>query len=215
MANLGWLHKFSSNENVDRFLLTSEYKYLNALDFDIKDKYKICKGYNGTRYIVTEKGDIYHYIPQYELIKKIKQFTVKGYKRVEVSMETGERIQLQVHRIVASLFIPNPKNKPEVNHKNRNKIDNCVENLEWVTKSENELHKWRTQGGMKEETKQKISAANSGKNSYKAKKVECIETGQIWDTAKEASLSIGMSKNRVSQVCKTGNAIKGMHFRYI
>ena len=130
-------------------------------------------------------------------------------------METGERIQLQVHRIVASLFIPNPKNKPEVNHKNLNKSDNCVENREWVTKSENELHKWNKYGGMSESTKRKIGDAHRGKNSYNAKKVECVETGQIWDTAKEASLSIGMSKNRVSQVCKTGGAIKGKHFHYI
>lgn len=52
----------------------------------------------------------------------------------------GARSDFQVHRLVATAFIPNPENKPEVNHKNGKKNQNDVVNLEWVTTLENMQH---------------------------------------------------------------------------
>ena len=62
-----------------------------------------------------------------------------GYIRVHCSNGSVVTKKL-VHRMVAEAFIPNPENKPCVNHKNGDKTDNRVSNLEWVTHSENHLH---------------------------------------------------------------------------
>ena len=215
LLKVGWTQRFSSDENLDKYFLFRDLQYKHISNFDINDNYKVCKGYKDTRYIVTDKGLVLHYIPKYDIIKEVRTWDCKGYRRIGLVTELGNSIQLFVHRLVAWLFLPNPENKEEVNHKNRNKSDNRVENLEWVTKSENELHKWRTQGSMKESTKQKIREANRGGKSWRAKKVKCIETGETWETAKEASFACGFSQNRVSQLCKSGKSAKGKHFVYI
>lgn len=63
----------------------------------------------------------------------------KGYLRVTLSMD-GKPFTTGAHRLVAISFIPNPKNKQQVNHINGIKDDNRVENLEWCTNSENQIH---------------------------------------------------------------------------
>lgn len=52
----------------------------------------------------------------------------------------GKRVDVTIHRLVAESFIPNPFDKSQVNHKDGNKNNNSVENLEWVTPSENQIH---------------------------------------------------------------------------
>jgi hypothetical protein len=63
----------------------------------------------------------------------------QGYLRVKLSNRKMHR-KFLVHRLVAEAFLPNPENKPEVNHKDGNKADNRFFNLEWATPKENQAH---------------------------------------------------------------------------
>lgn len=66
--------------------------------------------------------------------------SVKGYLMIHFTKNCKKCKYTGVHRIVAETFIPNPDNKPQVNHINGNKLDNSVENLEWITNRDNVIH---------------------------------------------------------------------------
>lgn len=69
--------------------------------------------------------------------------TSTGYKKVEL-VKDGKRKGFKVHRLVAQAFIPNPDEKPQVNHIDGDKTNNYVDNLEWATASENSIHAYNT-----------------------------------------------------------------------
>jgi hypothetical protein len=92
-----------------------------------------------TPYIVSRLGKVYNQKTKHLLEPRI---VWNGYFRVnlkEINHPKGGRDQ-PVHRLVAKAFIPNPDNKPEVNHIDGNKLNNKVENLEWMTHQENIKH---------------------------------------------------------------------------
>ena len=64
----------------------------------------------------------------------------KGYCQISIVYDKNKRITTSIHRLVAQAFIPNPENKPQVNHKDGNKLNNKLSNLEWVTNKENYNH---------------------------------------------------------------------------
>jgi len=89
-------------------------------------------------YTVDEKGNVYSYKRNTKI--RLRQNIDKvGYPAVSLSKD-GIYKRHNVHRLVAKAFLPNPDNKPCVNHKNSVRHDNRVENLEWATYSENNQH---------------------------------------------------------------------------
>lgn len=70
----------------------------------------------------------------------ILEFNSADYNMVLLYNKNNKRKHHFVHRLVAQAFIPNPKNKEQVNHKNKIKTDNHINNLEWATQSENMKH---------------------------------------------------------------------------
>lgn len=91
-------------------------------------------------YFINKEGEVY---------KRIKSRLNKdGYRTITLNKERGgrrgaPRMETGVHRLIAQMFIPNPENKPTVNHINGIKTDNRVENLEWATRKEQTEHLWR------------------------------------------------------------------------
>lgn len=117
-----------------------------------------------------------------------------GYMQIGV----GHRKQVAVHRLVAATFIPNPRNLPQVNHKNFDRTDNRVENLEWCTNGENSLH------------------SMYGKEDCRLRPCISTTTGNRYRSQAEAARDIGDSQSNVSRSCRSGGkrSVKGHRFVY-
>ena len=104
-----------------------------------KEIWKVYNGFNG-RYVVSNRGRVFTKLSN-RLISLFKD--KDGYQCVCLCKK-GKQKTVKVHRMVAETFIVNNNHKYEVNHKNGIKTDNRVENLEWVSKSQNVKHAYDT-----------------------------------------------------------------------
>lgn len=117
----------------------------------------------------------------------LRPFLTHGGYLINTAYLNGEKVREGVHRLVAKAFIPNPENKPQINHINGDKTDNRPENLEWVTCSENNLHRRRVlQGG----------------GGRPKKGVVNLLTGEIYGSISEAATATGLRTVDILRVCK-------------
>lgn len=148
----------------------------------------------------------------------------KGYYRIRI-YQNEERRTCKVHRLVAEAFIPNPENRPEVNHINGNKTDNRAENLEWVTAHENARHAYKA--GLKEKTREhcrQMGATIGRKNlaMYREKRKTPVIATRISDGAEfeyssqaEAEEKTGASQPNIHKVLNGARkSTHGFTFRY-
>lgn len=156
------------------------------------------KDFNG--YFVSDEGkifsNVYHPIKnKYKKYIKLKtEESNKGYLYLTLCKDK-KHYQKSVHRLVAEAFIPNPDNKPEVNHKNGIKADNRVDNLEWVTGSENVKHRFNILN--KHNKKGKDNSCSKIVLQIKNDKIISVFYG-----THEAERETGITRQSISACCK-------------
>lgn len=115
------------------YYLVSNYGRVKSLD-----KYKRCVSRSGKEFTYRVRGKILKPIP-----RKMNQYLTYIQHTIH---ENGKQRCVHAHRLVAETFIPNPDNKPQVNHIDGDGTNNFIKNLEWVTGSENSLHAYKELG---------------------------------------------------------------------
>ena len=136
----------------------------------------------------------------------------KGYMHVALS-KNGKKKWFRIHRLVAQAFIPNHDNLPIINHKDENKLNNRVDNLEWCTTKYNNCYGTRVKRVSKamkgrkftEEHKAKLKDNHSDFRRDKNpnhRKVRCITTGEIFDCIIDAANKYNVFAANITKCCR-------------
>lgn len=139
-------------------------------------------------------------------------FNKYGYLKVTLS-NSGKTITRNVHRLIAEAFIPNPENKPCINHKDGDKTNNAVNNLEWCTYSENSKHAYNI--GLK------IGKSNmKGRfNELNGKSIPIKQLSKsgtlikIWPSAQQVKRELGVNPGNLSS-CANGKLKTAYGFKW-
>lgn len=164
--------------------------------------WKDVKGYEGL-YQVSDQGNVKSLArkrtgkPWYKE-RILKPLDRKGYLAVSLYAD-GKCKLYSVHRLVADAFVPNKEGKQQINHKDGDKTNNKMSNLEWVTPSENILHSFDC----------------LGKKAH-TRKVLCVETGEVFESLKAVTEKTGIAYNHIPCCCKgRRNTVGGYHWQYV
>lgn len=160
-----------------------------------KEIWKDVKGFEG-KYQVSNYGNVKSLNwkrANCEKLLYLKKHN-KGYRQVELVMNGKPRMYL-VHRLVAQAFIPNPNNKPFINHIDANKENNHLENLEWCTQSENVRHSM-------------LLNDNQGNSKRVFRREHILQTSKdgqvikIWDKCIDIKTELGYNQTSIFECCE-------------
>lgn len=170
---------------------------------EASEEWKVIKDF--PRYMISSYGRVF----STKRNKILKPYNSGGYCVVDLGERRDNRCASYVHRLVADAFISNPDNKEEVNHINSVRHDNRVENLEWVTPSENVKHAWKYGNARVTEKMGKTT-----KELY-SKPVICVESKTLYDSLSQASEETGLYKASISRCARhPEKTLYGCHWRY-
>lgn len=165
--------------------------------------WKDVKGYEG-RYQISNRGRVKSLPIDEKFCKRTEEVIMRtftcgsGYQEV-IFTSRRKRKPMLIHRMVAEAFIANPDEKKEVNHKDGNKMNNDVTNLEWVTPSENIRHSYDVLLNKPPHTR----------------KVTCIETKEVFVSIKEAADRYGLLVPLIWKCCNgMQKTTGGFHWEY-
>lgn len=140
---------------------------------------------NYPNYTISDKGEIVNTNTN----KKLKGYIRKdGYVIITLS-KGGKKYKCYLHRLVAETFIPNPDNLSQVNHKDEDKTNNCVSNLEWITPKDNCNYGTRNE--------------RQGLGHSKPIEQYDLEGNFIkeWDSATQVERDLGFNHSNISKCC--------------
>lgn len=181
------------------------------------EEWKPVKGYEGL-YEVSNLGRVkslnYRRTGKERILKGRKNNW--GYLQV-ILYKDDKRKNYKIHRLVAQAFLPNPDNLPEVNHKDEDKTNNCVDNLEYCNNYYNVNYGTRNERAGKKLKGRKQSEIHIKKRTKKLRKPVysiSIENGLItyWESIMEASRQTGIDYSNISKCCKGNYGSAGNHY---
>lgn len=204
--------------NIKNYYQKNEHKRKDVFDLE-NEIWEDVEGWEG-RYKISNLGRLKRcaYVKKHESGKRIKMtdkivttnYDRKGYIKVTLC-EKDKRFTTSIHRLIARAFIPNPENKPHVNHINGKRDDNRIENLEWATAKENIVHSYlvlkrkHNCTGMLNKGGKKIGVYDKDGNLLKE-----------YPSQMQAQRETGINAVNIGQVCRgESKSAKGLIFKFI
>lgn len=167
----------------------------------MEEIWKEINGYNG-RYEISNFGRLKSYAQNKNGKISCGSPQIKGYLAVTLYDENGTRTTCKIHRLVAEAFILNPSNLPQVNHKDENKENNHVDNLEWCTNEYNYHYGTRTQRAAESNK----CCKSTSKPIYSVDDNGCVEH---FDSIGEAERITGCCHSNIIRALKNNNLKTG------